>query len=510
MRNRVEQKTNFFCLPIIGLLRFYFLPSAFCFLLSAFCFPFSAHAGTITGKAVFEGTPGENPKIDMTADPVCQSLNQGQAFQQRIVVNSNSTLKNVFVYVKGFEGQSFPVSETSAVLDQKGCAYAPRVLGMQAKQKLQIINSDATLHNVHAFSKNSPEFNLGMPLQGMKLEKTFSNPEVMVKMKCDVHPWMTGYIGVLSHPYFSVTEDDGSFKIENVPPGDYVIEAWHETYGTKTQNVTVTDDGTESDFKFSSTEIVDEASGLKIKAEAAKPMAQFDDSAALNVPRPKMTWWLPPNVSTLGGEIDKLFYIILVITGIIFFGVQGTLLCFIFKYRQRPDSKPLYTHGNQRLEIIWTIIPAVILVFLTIFSQKLWSEIKSNVPQGAYPIEIQAEQFAWNVTYAGADGKFATPDDIRTINQLHIPVGKPVRVRLTSIGKDGKHAVIHSFFLPEFRLKQDVMPGMGIDVWFEATKTGKYEIACAEFCGLGHYRMRGFLSIHSPEGFEAWLREQGA
>ena len=480
------------------------------FLFIFFFLLFSAplFAGTITGKALFEGTPGENPKIDMTADPVCQSLNQGQAFQQRIVVNSNNTLKNVFVYVKGLEGQSFPVANVPAVLDQKGCAYEPRVLGMQANQKLQIINSDATLHNVHAFAKNSPEFNLGMPLQGMKLEKTFSNPEVMVKMKCDVHPWMTGYIGVLNHPFFAVTGDDGSFKIENVPAGEYEVEAWHETHGTQIQKVTVTDAATESDFKFTSTEIVDEASGLKIKAEAAKPVAQFDDSAALNVPRPKMTWWLPPNISTFGAEIDKLFYIILVITGIVFFGVQGTLLYFLFKYRQRPDSKPLYTHGNQRLEIIWTIIPAIILVFLAIFSQKLWSEIKSNVPAGAYPIEIQAEQFAWNVTYAGPDGKFATPDDIKTINQLHIPVGKPVRVRLTSIGKDGKHPVIHSFFLPEFRLKQDVMPGMGIDVWFEATKTGKYEIACAEFCGLGHYRMRGFLSIHSPEGFDAWLREQ--
>ena len=154
------------------------------------------------------------------------------------------------------------------------------------------------------------------------------------------------------------------------------------------------------------------------------------------------------------------------------------------------------------------MIPSIILVFLTLWSQKIWSEVRGGPPQGSIPIEIQAEQFAWNVRYAGADGKFGTSDDIRTINQLHIPIGKPVRVRLASIGKDGKHPVIHSFFLPEFRLKQDVVPGLVIDVWFEATRTGKYEIACAEFCGLGHYRMRGFLSIHSPEGFDAWLKEQ--
>ena len=471
-----------------------------------------AFAGTLTGKAFFEGTPGENPKIDMTADPVCRSLNPGTVFAQRIVVNSNQTLKNVFVYIKeGLGTQTFPVSTTPAILNQKGCNYVPHVQGMRANQKLQIINSDSTLHNVHAFSKNSPEFNLGMPLQGMKLEKTFSNPEIMVKMKCDVHPWMTGYIGVLNHPFFAVTGEDGTFKIADVPPGEYVVEAWHETYGTKTEKVVVSDNTPQTvDFKFSSSEVVDEASGLKITAEKPKPAGQFDDSKALSVPRPKTGWWLPANLSTYGRKIDSLFYLILWITGAIFVGVQGTLLYFLFRYRARDGVQATYVHGNNRLEVIWTVIPAIILVFLTIWSQKIWSEVRGGVPSGAFPIEIQAEQFAWNVRYAGQDEKFGTADDIKTINQLHIPVGKPVRVRLNSIGKDGKHPVIHSFFLPEFRLKQDVVPGMTIDVWFEATRTGQYEIACAEFCGLGHYRMRGFLSIHSPEGFEAWLKEQGA
>jgi len=189
---------------------------------------------------------------------------------------------------------------------------------------------------------------------------------------------------------------------------------------------------------------------------------------------------------------------------------ERTLLVFVFRYRAREGVKASYTHGNNRIEVIWTVIPAIILVILTILSQKIWTEVRGEAPEGAIPIEIDAEQFAWNVRYPGTDGKFGTSDDIKTINQLHIPVGKPVRVRLRSVGKDGEHAVLHSFFLPEVRLKQDVLPGMAIDVWFEATRTGKYEIACAEFCGLGHYRMRGFLSIHSPEGFDAWLREQGA
>ncbi len=467
-------------------------------------------AGTVSGKALFDGAPGDNPKIDMSADPVCKSLNPEAAFQERIIVNPNGTLKNVFVYVKeGLSEETFPVPSTSAVLDQQACAYHPRVLGMQAKQKLQIINSDATLHNVHAFAKNSPEFNLGMPMKGMKLERTFSNPEVMVKMKCDVHPWMTGYIGVLKHPFFAVSDDQGAFKIENLPAGEYTIEAWHETYGTKTQKISVSEGAAEADFKFSAREIVDEASGLKIKTGAPKPAAvTFDDSAALSAPRAKAYWWLPENISSFGGKIDGLFYLILWITGFIFIGVQSTLLYFLFRYRAREGAKATYTHGNNRLEAVWTVIPAIILVFLTIWSQKIWSDIKSSQPAGVIPIEVQAEQFAWNIRYPGADGKFGTEDDVKTINQLHIPVGRPVRARLTSIGKDGKHAVIHSFFLPEFRLKQDVVPGMAIDVWFEATRTGKYEIACAEFCGLGHYRMRGALLIHSPEGYDAWLKEQ--
>lgn len=466
-------------------------------------------AGTISGKANFDGTPGENPKIDMGADPVCKSAHQSGFFGQNVVVNSNQTLKNVFIYIKeGLKETSFPAPAQPAVLDQKGCWYVPRVLGTQAGQKLQIVNSDATLHNVHALAKQNPEFNLGMPLQGMKLEKTFSNPEVMVKFKCDVHPWMSAYVGVLPHPFFSVTDDQGAFRFDNVPPGEYVVEAWHETYGTKSQKVTVAGDGTsETNFQFSSKKIIDEASGLKITAGEAKPIQHFDDSKAIDQPRAKMYWWLPEGISTVSHEVDQLFYVILIITSVIFFGVQVALVLFLFKYRERPGAKAYYVHGNDRLEVIWTAIPAVILVVLMIWSQKIWGELKGPAPKDAFPIEIQAEQFAWNVQYAGPDGKFQTADDIKTVNQLHIPVGKPVRVRLTSIGKDGKHPVIHSFFLPEVRLKQDVVPGLAIDVWFEATRTGKYEIACAEFCGIGHYRMRGFLTIHSPEGFNAWLEE---
>jgi cytochrome c oxidase subunit 2 len=220
------------------------------------------------------------------------------------------------------------------------------------------------------------------------------------------------------------------------------------------------------------------------------------------------SWWLPEDISTQGFKIDLLFYIILGITGTIFVVVEICLILFLLLYRSGKHVKAAYTHGSTVVEIIWTVIPAGILVFLALLSQNFWADLKGPAPEGALKVDILAEQFAWNVRYAGADGLMGTDDDIKTINQLHVPVNQPVEVTLGSIGKDQKAAVIHSFFLPELRVKQDVVPGMDTRVWFEATKTGQYEIACAEFCGLGHYRMRGFLKIETPEEFNAWLEKQ--
>ena len=212
---------------------------------------------------------------------------------------------------------------------------------------------------------------------------------------------------------------------------------------------------------------------------------------------------LPPNVSSYGSSIDRLFWIILGITGFFFFLVQGALLFFILKYRAGSHKKAAYIHGNAAVEIVWTVIPAIILLGLTIASQRVWADIRSpgRVPADAMPIQIQAEQFAWNIQYAGADGQFDTADDVKTINQLHIPVGKPVLIKLRS--KD----VIHSFFVPEFRVKQDAVPGLPTQVWLQATQPGQFEIRCAELCGLGHYRMKGFVSTESPERFAQWLTE---
>ena len=212
-----------------------------------------------------------------------------------------------------------------------------------------------------------------------------------------------------------------------------------------------------------------------------------------------MTWWFPEAVSTYGLQIDRLFVLILGITGAIFVLVEGALLWFLIRYRARPGTSAAYIHGSARAEIIWTVVPALIVVYLAFASQRVWSHIQGPPPPHQAEVEVKAEQFAWNVRYAGADGQFGTDDDVETINQLHLPVNQVVLVHLTS--KD----VIHSFFLPQFRLKRDAVPGLTGRVWLQATKTGNFEIVCAELCGLGHYRMRGFLTIESLEEFQQWL-----
>ncbi|HEY3204251.1 MAG TPA: cytochrome c oxidase subunit II [Thermoanaerobaculia bacterium] len=232
----------------------------------------------------------------------------------------------------------------------------------------------------------------------------------------------------------------------------------------------------------------------------------FFGAASLPGAAAALPFWLtlPEQASTYAGEIDGMFHLIMWITGIIFVIVEALLLFFVLRYRHREGRVAKYTHGNNRVEVIWTIVPALICVLLALLSRRMWTEIKENMPHDATEIHVQGEQFAWNIRYPGADGKFDTPDDILTLNQLHFPVGKPVVVTLSS--KD----VIHSFFLPEFRVKQDLVPGMKTRVWFEANRVGHWEIACAELCGLGHYRMKGFVTVDTPEDFQKWLAEQAA
>jgi plastocyanin len=199
----------------------------------------AATAATITGKVTFTGTAPAPQPVKLSSDPYCQKANPGLTTDTEIV-GKDGAVGNVFVYVKdGLGNRTFPIPSEPVVLDQKGCHYSPHVMGIQIGQPLQIVNSDDTLHNIHAHPTANKEFNQGQPIQGMKMTHTFSTKEVMVPFKCDVHGWMNAWIGVLDHPYYAVTSTDGTFSLKGLPPGTYTIEAWHEKLGTQTQTVTV-------------------------------------------------------------------------------------------------------------------------------------------------------------------------------------------------------------------------------------------------------------------------------
>ncbi|MFQ5568837.1 MAG: carboxypeptidase regulatory-like domain-containing protein [Rhodothermales bacterium] len=205
---------------------------------------------SITGTIHFSGTPPERATI--TQDQECEELHDTAVLAENVVVNDNSTVKYVFVYVKeGLGDYTFPTPTEPVVLDQEGCMYQPHVFGVHTGQTILIRNSDPLQHNIHALPDVNRGFNLSTPNEGDEREREFRQPEIMVRIKCDVHGWMSAYAGVLDHPYFSVTGDDGTFSIEGLPAGEYVIEAWHETYGTQTQTVTVGDgEAASADFSL--------------------------------------------------------------------------------------------------------------------------------------------------------------------------------------------------------------------------------------------------------------------
>ena len=216
-----------------------------------------------------------------------------------------------------------------------------------------------------------------------------------------------------------------------------------------------------------------------------------------------MRWWLPDAGSTFAGPIDTMFLAILIITGIALVLVEVGVVTLVIRYRARPGRKAFYTHGSTRAEVIWTAIPAVTMVALGLVSNHYWVLIKDkkSVPPNAYHIGVHAKQFEWQITYPGPDGKLGTSDDFTVRNQLHVPVNEPVAAELSS------EDVIHSFFVPVFRVKQDAVPGMDINAWFVATVPGRYELGCAELCGLGHYRMRAQVSVHTQEEYDAWMKQ---
>ena len=210
-------------------------------------------AGTISGTVTYSGAVPALKPIQMDADPGCAKKHGSPPANEMLVLGEGNTMANVFVRVKsGLAKKDYPAPTQPAVIDQRGCRYAPHILGVLKGQKVKILNSDGLLHNVHALPKVNKEFNKAMPASVTETEVTFTEEEGMFTIKCDVHPWMGAHVQVMSHPFFAVTGKDGKFTIPNLPPGTYEIEAWHEKLQTKTTSVTIAGDETKTaDFSFS-------------------------------------------------------------------------------------------------------------------------------------------------------------------------------------------------------------------------------------------------------------------
>jgi plastocyanin len=209
-------------------------------------------AGALIGKVLFEGKKPARKKVDFEEDPLCAKLHTSPMYDDSIVVNPDGTLRNAFVYIKqGLEGKKFQPPSDPATIDQKGCWFTPRITGIQTGQTLAVTNSDPVTHNIHPRAHVNREWNQSQAPGSEPLARHFLQPEVMIRVKCNIHGWMHAWIGVVDSPYFGVTGPDGSFQLSNVPPGTYTVEAWHEVFGTQEQQVTVGPSGTSAiNFTF--------------------------------------------------------------------------------------------------------------------------------------------------------------------------------------------------------------------------------------------------------------------
>lgn len=220
---------------------------------------------------------------------------------------------------------------------------------------------------------------------------------------------------------------------------------------------------------------------------------------------------MPQNVSTFGGEIDSVFRLILYIVGFWFILSEAILFYFTIRYRRRGPKQAVYSRGDTPREAAWVLVPALVVLCLDLSidaaGHRAWDAEKGRLPEGTIEVAVTGKQFNWEFTYPGPDGKLGTADDVTLENELHVPVGKVVHLTLNS--KD----VIHSLWIPNLRLKQDVVPGRAIRAWFQATREGTYEIGCSELCGFGHYSMHGMLTVHGAQDYDKWMRDnviQGA
>ena len=211
------------------------------------------NAAAVRGVVKFEGTAPRSVPINMAADPSCAKQHPTPVLGQDIVTDAKGGLQNVIVFVAdGLSQQAFEPPSQAVVLDQKGCMYQPHVLAMQANQPMEVVNDDPTSHNIHPVPANNREWNKSEP-PGSKAEETFPREEIAIPVKCNIHPWMRGYVAVFKHPYFAVTGKDGSFDLSSLPPGTYTIKAWHEKLGTSMQKITVGANETKAiDFVFKS------------------------------------------------------------------------------------------------------------------------------------------------------------------------------------------------------------------------------------------------------------------
>jgi plastocyanin len=210
-------------------------------------------ASSITGTVTFDGKAPSLKPLAMDADPACAKKHSAPVPSESLVLGNGNTMGNIMVYVsKGLPaGKTYPAPKTPVVMDQNGCQYKPHIMGIQVGQPYKILNSDGILHNVHTLPKINAAFNKPMPATVKEVTTTFSKEEAIFHIKCDVHPWMSAYMGVFNHPFFSVTGADGKFTISGLDPGTYEITAWHEKLGTKTATVTVgANDKKTQDFKF--------------------------------------------------------------------------------------------------------------------------------------------------------------------------------------------------------------------------------------------------------------------
>ena len=216
--------------------------------------------------------------------------------------------------------------------------------------------------------------------------------------------------------------------------------------------------------------------------------------------------WLPANASTYGGDVDGVIAIIWYTTVVWFFLTIGTILAFLVLYRRREGRRATYVRGERLREAAWLLVPVSVVLVLDLWldfrGAPVWAKVKIDKPPAELVIQVTGKQFAWEGLYPGPDRTFGTPDDKQFLDELHVPVHRPVRIVLKS------RDVVHSFFLPNFRLKQDAVPGRVVEGWFEATKPGRYELPCAMLCGFGHSGMKGYLHVHPQEAYDAWVKEQ--